>query len=812
MTSPSSSASVAPRRPRHGGGKILYLFIAGAIVLTLALLPFLVSMESVKRRLVGQLEAALQRRVDVGRVHLQIFSGLGAGLEGLTIHNPPGWQHPYLLKAGTLSVKIAWWPLWQGRLDITRVILSDGELTIERDAQGRLNVADLWPARPQGEATPPGPPQPPSQSPQPSANPPPLEGLLVSELVVQDVTLRFVDRLAAADKPLTATLSDVRLRLRDVAMGMPMPFELAASALSDRRHNLRIDGVLGPVPPDLVQTGLPIEGHLRASDLLVGQLKPYVGPGLPLAQGRASAAVDLRGQLGKRLQLRGELILRQAALDGGLLGGPATAVPDLTATYEVGLDAAAGALQLQQARLALAGMQATATGSVRRLWATPQFDLRVTTDRFGLADAVAAWPVLTAGWSPPAALQGSAELQARLQGSRQQGHVEAQAALDDVVVKSGVFAGGPKDNGGALLESDATRATMTVLVAPAQPPHVQLDVQAKRLVFEHQAATSRPSPADQGGAPPPAGRPPPAPTPSRLTLDGQVRIGEGRLQQVPFQQLTADLAFADGVLRVQQQLHIYGGSYRGQTQVDLRPPAPRYSLTTQLDGVNIGQALNELTPVKNAFVGALSSDLQLAGQGLTWESLSRSLSGQGRFKIVEARLPALDLLPKLVQALRAVAGLELPAGWDQETFDAIEGDLDLRQGKIFTEALTLRRKGLEVLLKGAVGLDRSLDYAGQALVPGQLFGERGLSPWLRRDERGRVIVPFSVKGTVASPQVAFDERALQDVVKGLLLDRVKQHLGGEAAAPAPPPGGAEQASPPRPQDLPRKLLEQLLRR
>lgn len=142
MAATTPDLGMTPRRPVR---KLLLglLGLVGCVLLILVMLPYIVSLDSIKGQIVAQIEAALQRKVDVGAVRLQLLSGLGAGLEDLIIYNPPGWQRPYFMKAGRLTVKIAWRPLLQRQVEITKMLLSDGEIIIERDAQGRLNVADL---------------------------------------------------------------------------------------------------------------------------------------------------------------------------------------------------------------------------------------------------------------------------------------------------------------------------------------------------------------------------------------------------------------------------------------------------------------------------------------------------------------------------------------------------------------------------------------------------------------------------------------------------------------------------------------------
>src|SRR4029453_5249014 len=132
---------------------LVLLGVVGCALLVVALLPYIVSLESVRGQIVSHLEAALHRKVDIGAVRLQLWSGLGAGLEDVTIYNPPGWQQPYVMKAATLSIKVAWRPFLQRRIEITKMILRDGEIVIERDAQARLNVADAASAAPSSTKT-----------------------------------------------------------------------------------------------------------------------------------------------------------------------------------------------------------------------------------------------------------------------------------------------------------------------------------------------------------------------------------------------------------------------------------------------------------------------------------------------------------------------------------------------------------------------------------------------------------------------------------------------------------------------------------
>jgi AsmA protein len=306
-----------------------------------------------------------------------------------------------------------------------------------------------------------------------------------------------------------------------------------------------------------------------------------------------------------------------------------------------------------------------------------------------------------------------------------------------------------------------------------------------------------------------------------------VSIAEGRVQRLNFQQMTADLGLVKGVLKATHQMKLYGGSYQGVTQVDLTPSEPSYSLDARLAGLNLGPALNDLTPAKSALLGVLDTDMRLSGRGLTWEVVNNTLSGDGHVKITEAQLTHFDLLSKLVPLLHNIGGLvgfTLPSGSEQGSWRTIEGDWRLQQGKFLTDRLRLRRQGVEALLSGYVGLDQALEYTGTLFLPAKVTRRRGVPLVLRQDDAGRLMLPFTVQGTVSAPRIAIDEQALRGRAQEELVDTVRKRLGdkvdellGQPSAPdqpsqesdKPDPETGEQRRRPR---WPEKILQELFRR
>jgi AsmA protein len=825
MAASTPDLGMTPRRPVR---KLLLglLGLVGCVLLMLVMLPYVVSLDSIKGQIVAQIEAALQRKVDVGAVRLQLLSGLGAGLEDLIIYNPPGWQRPYFMKAGRLTVKIAWRPLLQRQVEITKMLLSDGEIIIERDAQGRLNFADLAASKAAPAETPPVQVHRSTSEGGARFGSNPLAGLFVSDVMLQNMQIIFVDRMVVPGQEVITAVSDVRLYLTDVALGTPIPIDMTATLSADGSQSLRFLGSVGPIPENLAVESVPINVHLRITDVRLDKLMPYLGANVPLMQGRLGGDVKVEGSVERSLHINSTLSLADAMLHEGIMPEALKGLPPLTSTQDITVDLLTGRAELTDVEIDMSSVRATIKGVVSTFTTTPQLDLQLATNTFTPGELLPQFPTRVSMWPTPTDLRGKIQLRATLKGTPHDLHSEAQVDLHEIALKSGFFNGGAQGAGGVLLETDQTNARLVTDVVDADPPRLHIDVRTQRLIFDRRGANA-PAPAPEPQSGPVAQTPPAKPRLPPMTLTGTVSVAEGRIRTLDFRQMTADLNLVKGILKTTQQMTLYGGSYQGTMQVDLTSSQPSYTLDAKFAGLDVGQVINDLTPAKNVLLGALDTDMRLSGRGFTWEGINKTLGGHGNVKITEAQLTTFDLLPKLVPLLQNVgglAGLTLPSAWEHDPFRTIEGDWRLHQGKLLTDHLRLRGEGIEVLLKGSVGLDQSIDYAGDLFLPAKVIGLRGAPTVLRHDNAGRVILPFMVEGTVTAPQIAFDENALVDLAKEELVDTVKKRLGGKIGEIFDKPStgdqqsqgsdktGDERGDQPKWPNLPGKILQDLFRR
>jgi hypothetical protein len=577
---------------------------------------------------------------------------------------------------------------------------------------------------------------------------------------------------------------------------------------------------------------VPIDVHLQTTDMRLDKLAPYLGRTFPLVQGRLGGEIKLQGSMASNLRIGGNLSLADAVLREGIMSEAATALPTLTSTQDITVDLPAGRGELTDVEINVAGLQVTIKGVVHTFTTTPLLDLQVATNTFTPAALLTQLPMLASMAPTPTDVRGNVQLQATVKGAPHDLRAEAQIDLQEIVLKSGSFSGGPPAGGGILFETDKTEARLATQVVKADPPQVHIDVRAHRLVFDQQrrrtsiphhtptpTATIQPGPTTQMA--------PSQPMLPPMTLRGQVSIAEGRIHHLNFQQMTAELSLIEGLLKTTQQMQLYGGSYQGATQVDLTQSEPSYTLDTRIAGLHVGPALNDLTPAKKTLLGVLDTDMRLAGRGVAWDVIQKTLSGDGHVKIAEAQLTHFDLLPKLMHRLQNIGGLvgfTLPSGWEQSAWRTIEGDWRLHQGKILTDHLRLRREGVEALLSGHVGLDQVLEYRGTLFLPAKVTGRRGAPLILRQDEAGRLMLPFTVQGTVSAPRISVDEKALGGLAKEELVDQVRKHFGGkidellgQPSAPEQPSQESDKTGPEtdersRRSRSPGKILQDLFRR
>ena len=371
--------------------------LVGLLIAAIAALPSLLSFDSVRGRLLAAAESALRRKVEARAIRFEIFSGLGAGAEGVVVHNEPGWETPALLTAERVSVKLAFWPLLSRRIEVRRIVLEGATATIERDARGRLNVESIGSAG-TGQSF---------DSDEAHSR---SSAIRVSDVVIAGARLRFVDRKVAPGSAVTTTFDAIQGRIAGISTFSPSYVEVSGRLLADTERSIVFKGMVGPPRFREGMSELPIDATLSARGLALGKLGPYLGPGRR-DPGVLTVETTAKGTLLGALRLAGTV---KFAPRGG--GDARSAIPAVDGRFRGVLDWPNAALTLESSSLTVASLPLSVSGRIQGLRSRPRLDLSIATQGEVPAERVTALPAVAAALPPGVRLSGRLRLTARLRG------------------------------------------------------------------------------------------------------------------------------------------------------------------------------------------------------------------------------------------------------------------------------------------------------------------------------------------------------------------------------------------------------------
>ena len=259
------------------------------------------------------------------------------------------------------------------------------------------------------------------------------------------------------------------------------------------------------------------------------------------------------------------------------------------------------------------------------------------------------------------------------------------------------------------------------------------------------------------GPHPPAG--------STLLARGTVQVDRLVIKPLAAQRLNAKVRLYSNRLEVDPfTLELYDGRTQGTLALDLAGEAMLARLNARLEGINMAKLLAAAAPdSKKKITGTLEADARL-GVPLGAPDPLAGAAGDGTFAVRNGTLPGIDLGGTLVQMAKFMQ-IDVPKG--DTRFSFFGGDFHVGSGRVHSEALKLDSDALDASLRGSVGFDQTLNYAGTGMLKGQGSAQQQPSTpenpigGLRRIF-GKVAqtamnitgmrVPFSVGGTLQQPK------------------------------------------------------------
>ena len=251
--------------------------ILGGLVLIFFILVLFVRLyftgELIAAMITPPLEHYLHRNVTLAEAKVGFR---GFRVKGLEIRKEGA--HAPLLKGEKLELRWKFKELLKGRVVIHTLVFTRPEITLVRQKDGSLNIADLLPEMAKAEKTAPARKQ---HNRKPAGVP-----LFITLLAMQDGQLSFVD--LSQQPQATLKVSRIRSRLTDFSTSAPIPFEIEGQVQGAEERSLIINGTY-----DLAKDTLKGKVNLQGVDLAI--LSPFVASNPPdlIQQGKLTMEASM---------------------------------------------------------------------------------------------------------------------------------------------------------------------------------------------------------------------------------------------------------------------------------------------------------------------------------------------------------------------------------------------------------------------------------------------------------------------------------------------------------------------------------------
>lgn len=276
-----------------------------------------------------------------------------------------------------------------------------------------------------------------------------------------------------------------------------------------------------------------------------------------------------------------------------------------------------------------------------------------------------------------------------------------------------------------------------------------------------------------GGSPAAAG-------PGIGRISATVKVDRGRALGYEIENLETTALITGGTVRANPlAFDLYGGRYTSDLTLSLAG-LTSFSHQARLEGASVA-SLAELFGQSGALTGTLGFQMTAAGKGRDFVGATEQATGTADVRLTDGTIAELDV----VRSTFVLLGASPPEHGQGERYEQITARLGLADGWLRAEDFVLHSPDFDLIGQVAVDpagrLDGNVDLVLSEALSREAQGtNRDLSLTFRD---GRITLPASLGGTLASPQVLPDlQAALERAARNRLereVDRAKKTAGEE---------------------------------
>jgi AsmA protein len=353
--------------------KVIYI-VGGVVVVLLILvlmLPFVIDANRFRPEIESSLDAALNRKVEIGNIRLSILSG-GVTVENITISDDPAFNKEPFLKAKSLNVNLDLMPLIFSRaIHITGLTIDQPSVMLLRSPAGTWNFSTLGAKQTETKA---------ASTSTKGGGSSSTPNLSIHSFSLKNGTM-IVGRTGEARNH---TYDQVNIKASDLSYTTQFPFELTASAPGN--GTIKLTGKAGPLnSQDAAATPLNANFEIRNLDLKsTGFIDPSAG---------VSGVVDFVGTLnsdGRTATANGKVTATHLQLVPE--GSPVTQPVDID--YQASYELKPQTGELRSGNVHIGKATAALTGSFNNSGPVTSVQMKLTGQNMPASDLESALPAV----------------------------------------------------------------------------------------------------------------------------------------------------------------------------------------------------------------------------------------------------------------------------------------------------------------------------------------------------------------------------------------------------------------------------------
>ncbi|MCW9024261.1 MAG: AsmA family protein [Gammaproteobacteria bacterium] len=659
------------------GLKILLALIL-ILVITAISLPFIIDPNDYKDEITQQVKQHTGRTLHIpGEIKLSLFPWLGLQLGEVKLENASGFQPAHFAQISEVDVRVQFWPLFKGNIQIGQVVLQGLILNLQRNADGHTNWDDLTKQAPTDavDSKVPAPEKPeatPKSAPATSTEPPlaALAALSIEGVRVENANVHWIDKTTNQD----IRIENIQLTLGAVSLTEKIPLELSFAfnsvepAIQSQLHlstNIQLDLekqiytlsqlVLTPdirteiVPGTVVKGKLSIDNlnaDLSTQKMTMSGINSNFNYQLkePVIAGQLTLATNVFMDLNKQQFALNKLTLQNTVTSDLIPGGKNQVQVN---SAKIKLDLAKEKLNTENLNIETYNIKLQSRLRVNQLLSKPHYLVSLESNEFNLNELLNQLKLSQA--LPPMADKtalNKVKLGARIIGS-----------MDEVLLKP------------MILQIDQSNLQGYASIKNFKQPEIRYqlvlnDIDVDRYLPppskdkpENKQNKNTPTPitntsnntdstkriATPATAAASAASTLPTELLRSLNIDGLLKVGNIKVMNLKASDIQLGTQAKQGQLKLNPiKANLYQGSFTGNAGLDVRKDTPILTATETLKGIQIGPLLKDFMG-DDMVRGQADLSANIRAHSIDPVEIRQTLNGTTRFKITDGEIKDIDI-------------------------------------------------------------------------------------------------------------------------------------------------------------------------